>query len=429
MGYSLITIGGDSMKVLVIGSGGREHALVWKLSQSPMAEEIYCAPGNPGIGELAKTVEISPEEIEKLVDFSREMSIDLTVVGPEVPLVAGIVDAFKEAGLKIIGPAKAAAQLEGSKAFAKDFMKKYNIPSATYDEVSSYHEAIKLLRKYSYPVVIKADGLAAGKGVLICQNQQEAEKALEDILLKKIFDTAGEKVVIEEFLEGIETSILCFVDGKTIVPMVSSQDHKRIFDGDQGPNTGGMGTYSPNYVYTEEIAKIVEKNILQPTLKGIQEERMDYKGILFIGLMITKEGPKVLEYNVRFGDPETQVVLPRLETDLIEIFNSMLEERLSDIEIKWNDRGVVCVVLASGGYPGNYEKGKEILGLDQIGENSVVFHAGTAIKNGKLVTNGGRVLGVTSWGDNIETARKKAYENVEKISFEGKVYRRDIAVR
>lgn len=420
---------GETMKILVVGNGGREHTIVWKLSQSPQVSEIYCAPGNPGIGEISKNIDVSSEDIEKLVDFSREMSIDMTIVGPEVPLVSGIVDAFQKSGLNIIGPAKAAAQLEGSKAFAKDFMKKYNIPAAAYNEVNSYDEAVKTLQKYSFPVVIKADGLAAGKGVLICENQEEAEKALVDILLNRVFGTAGDKVVIEEFLEGIETSILCFVDGKTIVPMVSSQDHKRIYDGDQGPNTGGMGTYSPNYVYTEEIAKIVEKNILQPTLKGIQEENMDFKGILFIGLMITKEGPKVLEYNVRFGDPETQVVLPRLETDLMEIFNAMLQQKLSNIDIQWNKKGVVCVVLASGGYPGDYEKGKEISGLENIGDNTVVFHAGTAMKNGKLVTNGGRVLGVTAWAEDIETARKQAYENVEKINFEGKTYRRDIAVR
>lgn len=417
------------MKVLVVGGGGREHTIVWKLSQSPQVKEIYCAPGNPGIEELAKNVEISSDDIKNLVGFSREMSIDLTIVGPEIPLVKGIVDAFQKEGLKIIGPAKDAAQLEGSKAFSKDFMKKYGIPSAAYDEVHSYDEAIKTLAKYSFPVVIKADGLAAGKGVLICENQQEAEKALTDILINKVFGEAGSKIVIEEFLEGIETSVLCFVDGKTIVPMVSSQDHKRIYDGDQGPNTGGMGTYSPNYVYTEEIAKIVEKEILQPTLKGIQEEKMDFKGILFVGLMISKEGPKVLEYNVRFGDPETQVVLPRLETDIVEIFNAMLEQRLSEKDIQWNNKGVVCVVLASGGYPEAYEKGKIITGLENVVGNTIVFHAGTAMKDGKLVTNGGRVLGVTAWAEDIESARKQAYENVEKIDFEGKNYRKDIAVR
>ncbi|AOY75768.1 phosphoribosylamine--glycine ligase [Clostridium formicaceticum] len=417
------------MRVLVIGNGGREHTIVWKLSQSPLVKEIYCAPGNPGIAQLAKCVEISVENIEELVAFSREMSIDVTIVGPEVPLVLGIADKFKQQGLKIIGPSQAAAQLEGSKAFSKDFMKKYRIPTAMYHEVHSYEEALATLKEYSFPVVIKADGLAAGKGVLICSNQQEAEKALEDILITKVFGSAGNKVVIEEFLEGIETSVLCFTDSKTIVPMVSSQDHKRIYDGDQGPNTGGMGTYSPNYVYTDEVAKIVERDILQPTLEGIQKENMDYKGIVFIGLMITKEGPKVLEYNVRFGDPETQVVLPRLDTDLMEIFLAMLEEKLSDIKINWNNKAVVCVVLASGGYPGDYEKGKEITGLEEVKENTIVFHAGTAMKEGKLVTNGGRVLGVTSWAQDIETAKKQAYMHVENIHFAGKTYRKDIAVR
>lgn len=417
------------MKVLVVGGGGREHTIIWKLSQSPLVTEIYCAPGNPGIEKLAKNVDISPDDIEKLVDFSREMSIDLTIVGPEVPLVLGIADKFKEAGLRIIGPSKAGAKLEGSKSFSKNFMVKYNIPTGGYTEVTSYEEARKAIKEYSYPLVIKADGLAAGKGVLICQNQLEAEKGLKEIMVDKVFGASGDKVVIEEFLEGIETSVLCFVDGKTIVPMVSSQDHKRIYDGDEGPNTGGMGTYSPNFVYTEEIEKIVGETILKPTLEGIQKEGMDYKGIIFIGLMITKEGPKVLEYNVRFGDPETQVVLPRLETDLMEIFIHMVEERLSDIEIKWNNKAVVCVVLASGGYPGDYEKGKEIEGLEKIGGNTIVFHAGTAIKSGKLVTNGGRVLGVTSWGEDIGSARKVAYENVDKIDFEGKTYRKDIAVR
>ncbi|SDJ95855.1 phosphoribosylamine--glycine ligase [Natronincola ferrireducens] len=417
------------MKVLVIGGGGREHTIVWKLRQSPKVTEIYCAPGNPGIDALAKCVDISSDNIEELVEFSREMSVDLTVVGPEIPLVEGIVDRFKDAGLNIIGPSMAAAQLEGSKAFSKRFMEKYNIPTAAYHEIGSYEEAIEVLKHYSFPVVIKADGLAAGKGVLICEDQVEAEKALQDILIHNIFGTSGSKVVIEEFLEGIETSILCFVDGKAIVPMVSSQDHKRIFDGDKGPNTGGMGTYSPNYVYTDEIASVVETTILKPTLKGIQQENMDYRGILFIGLMITKEGPKVLEYNVRFGDPETQVVLPRLETDLVEIFDAILQQQLSNIAIKWNNQAVVCVVLASGGYPDAYEKGKEITGIETVDNNTMVFHAGTAIKDGKLVTNGGRVLGVTSWGEDIETARNQAYDSVDKIYFHGKNYRKDIAVK
>jgi len=417
------------MKVLVVGGGGREHTIIWKLSQSPLVREIYCAPGNPGIEELAKSVDIAPEDIEKLVEFAQERSIDLTVVGPEAPLVLGIADKFKEAGLKIIAPSKAGAELEGSKSFSKNFMVKYNIPTGGYTEVTSYDEGLNALKDYTYPLVIKADGLAAGKGVLICENEIEAKNGLKEIMLDRVFGTSGDKVVIEEFLEGIETSVLCFVDNKNIVPMVSSQDHKRIYDGDEGPNTGGMGTYSPNFVYTKEIEAIVEETILKPTLEGIQKEGMDYKGIIFIGLMITKDGPKVLEYNVRFGDPETQVVLPRLETDLMEIFNHMTEEKLSDIDIKWNDKAVVCVVLASGGYPGDYEKGIEITGLEEIQGETIVFHAGTAMKDGKLVTNGGRVLGVTSWGADIAAARKEVYNNVDKIEFAGKTYRKDIAVR
>ncbi|QUH24842.1 phosphoribosylamine--glycine ligase [Serpentinicella alkaliphila] len=417
------------MKVLVIGSGGREHTLVWKLSQSPLVTEIFCAPGNPGIANLAKCVDIEVENIEKLVEFSREMKIEFAIVGPEAPLVLGIVDAFRKVGIKIIGPSKHAARLEGSKSFSKDFMMKYGISTAKYNEVDNYDEAIKVLENYSYPVVIKADGLASGKGVLICENREEAINGLTDILKTKVFGSAGDKVVIEEFLEGIETSILCFVDGKTIVPMVSCQDHKRIFDGDKGPNTGGMGTYSPNYVYTEEISKIVDEDILKPTLKGIQEENMDYRGILFIGLMITKECPKVLEYNCRFGDPETQVVLPRLDSDLVEIFLAMLDYKLSEMNIKWNDKAAVCVVLASGGYPGDYEKGIPIYGLENKIDNAIVFHSGTKMLDGEIVTNGGRVLGVTAWGDDIETARKNAYYNVEKINFVGKTYRTDIATR
>ncbi len=417
------------MKVLVVGSGGREHTLVWKLAQSPLVKKIYCAPGNAGIGEIAENIEISPENIGGLVEFSREMSVDLTIVGPEAPLVGGIVDEFRKAGLDIIGPNKLGAQLEGSKSFSKNFMIKYDIPTAAFDEVFSYEEGIKALDKYSYPLVVKADGLAAGKGVIICQTREEADRALKEIMVDKIFGESGNKAVIEEFLVGIETSILCFVDNKSIIPMVSSQDHKRIYDGDKGPNTGGMGTYSPNYVYTKEVERIVEKEILQATLTGIQKEKMDYRGIIFIGLMITQEGPKVLEYNVRFGDPETQVVIPRLKTDLVEIFNGMLEEELSNIEIEWDDRSVVCVMLASEGYPGSYKKGEPIRGLDKIGDDTIVFHGGTKRKDGQLLTNGGRVLGVTSWADDIEEARKKAYENVEKISFKGKNFRKDIAVR
>ncbi|MBM7616018.1 phosphoribosylamine--glycine ligase [Alkaliphilus hydrothermalis] len=417
------------MKVLVIGGGGREHAIVWKLKQSSLVSDLYCAPGNPGIGKLAKCVNIKAEDIAGLVEFSREMKIDMTIVGPEVPLVMGIVDEFNQAGLKIIGPSRKAAELEGSKAFSKEFMEKYNIPTAKFHRVYSFEAGVQALEDYSYPVVIKADGLAAGKGVLICSTAEEAEKGLREILVEQVFGDAGKEVVIEEFLEGIETSVLCFVDGKTIVPMVGSQDHKRVYDGDKGPNTGGMGTYSPNYAYTDVIAQQVMVQVLEPTLKGIQGEEMDYHGILFVGLMITQDGPKVLEYNVRFGDPETQVVLARLESDLAEIFQYILREELDKIAIQWSSKAAVCVVLASEGYPDKYEKGKIIKGLKKIETDIVVFHAGTILREGEIVTSGGRVLGVTAIGDTIEEARSKAYDNIKEIHFDGMIYRRDIAVK
>lgn len=417
------------MKILVIGSGGREHALIWKLNQSSLVDEIFCAPGNAGIGKIAKNIDISYNNIDKLIEFCKNNNIDLTIVGPEAPLVEGIVDTFKENNLKIIGPAKHAAQLEGSKSFAKNFMKKYNIPTAKYDEVKTFKDAELAIEKYSYPVVIKADGLAAGKGVFICQNKNEALSTIKELLNDRKLGDAGNKIVIEEFLEGVETSILCFTDGATIVPMVNSQDHKRAFDNDEGPNTGGMGTYSPNYIYTEEITAKVEVEILEPTLEGIKKENMDYKGIIFIGLMITKNGPKVLEYNVRFGDPETQVVLPRLETDLIKIFEHILDEKLNDIDIKWSENHAVCVILASGGYPDKYKKGIAIEGLDNIDNDLLVFHSGTAEEENKIVTNGGRVIGVVGIGKNTIDARKKVYENIDKIQFNESFYRKDIGLK
>lgn len=417
------------MKVLIIGEGGREHAIAWSLSKSPKVSKIYCAPGNPGIGQVAECVEIKADDIEGLVEFSREINVDLTVVGPEAPLVGGIVDAFRREGLKIIGPTQHAAMLEGSKGFSKRFMDKYNIPTARYVEVTSYLDGLKALSDFIYPLVIKADGLAAGKGVIICEGYQEAEVALKNILMDGAFGEAGKRVVIEEFLEGIETSILCFLDGKTIIPMVSSQDHKRIYDGDKGPNTGGMGTYSPNYVYNDGLATIVEGEILKPTLKGIQAEGMDYKGILFVGIMITDKGPRVLEYNVRFGDPETQVVLGRLDSDLYEIFTAILEENLDTLNIKWRKEAAVCVILASGGYPQGYEKGIEISGLNNVDDDVMVFHSGTKGKGSKIVTNGGRVLGITAMANSVEEARDRAYKNVEKVCFKGMTYRRDIAIK
>lgn len=417
------------MNILVVGGGGREHALIWKLRQSDRVKEIYCAPGNAGIGSIAKNVDIAPDNIDKLVEFSREMKIDLTIVGPEDPLVGGIVDKFRENDLKIIGPTGEAARLEGSKAFSKRFMDRYSIPTAKYDQVASLEEAERVIGESSYPLVIKADGLAAGKGVFICETREEALGAAKSLLEEGLLGGAGNNLVIEEFLEGIETSILCFVDNNTIVPMVSSQDHKRVFDNDKGDMTGGMGTYSPNFIYTDEIAKEVEKTVLKPTLLGIQEEGMDYRGIIFIGLMITREGPRVLEYNVRFGDPETQVVLPRLETDLVDIFTSILDNKLDKTSITWNDHAAVCVILASGGYPGRYEKGLEITGLDSIDRDILVFHSGTAKSGGKILTNGGRVLGLVGRGPTVDEARRLVYENIGEVYFEGAFYRRDIGTK
>lgn len=417
------------MKILIIGNGGREHTLAWKLSQSSEGHRLYCAPGNPGIGQLAVCVEIQPDQIKELKAFALEQQIDLTIVGPEVPLVAGIVDQFREADLPIVGPDQAAARLEGSKSFAKAFMKQYKIPTGHYEVAYDSVEAKEKLKAFTYPVVIKADGLAAGKGVLICHQEAEADQAIEAILEKNAFGDAGKHLVIEEFLEGIETSVLCFVDGKTILPMVSSQDHKQIGEGDTGPNTGGMGTYSPNRVYTEAMAKEVEAMILQPTLKGIQLEEMDFRGILFIGLMITADGPKVLEYNVRFGDPETQVVVPKLKNDLSQVLIHLLNRNLDKVQLEWSEETTVCIVLASGGYPGSYKTGIPILGLEDIPEDVLVFHAGTASEKDQLVTAGGRVLGVTATGIEVEEARSKAYAAAEKIQFQGKTYRKDIGLR
>ncbi|TCO74797.1 phosphoribosylamine--glycine ligase [Marinisporobacter balticus] len=414
------------MKILVVGNGGREHTIVWKLSKSPKVRKIYCAPGNAGIGKMAQNIDIKVEDIEGLCDFAKENKIDLTVVGPEVPLVMGVVDRFEEEGLKVFGPNKKCAQLEGSKAFTKEFLVKHNIPTGKYKEFTSLEEAKEAVGIYGYPMVIKADGLAAGKGVVIAENEDEALETLDYMMLSKKFGEAGEKIIIEEYLTGIETSILCFVDGESIVPMVSAQDYKKIFDGDKGPNTGGMGTYSPSYIYDDCLKEEVKQNILLPIIDGFKKDGLDFKGILFIGLMIEENIPKVLEFNVRFGDPETQTILTRLETDLVEIMESILDGRLKTQKIIWSDKKTVCVVMASGGYPDTYEKGKEIHGLADIDEDAFVFHAGTKVVDGKTLTNGGRVLGVTAWGDTIDEARKKAYTNARKISFDKSYYRKDI---
>jgi phosphoribosylamine--glycine ligase len=417
------------MKILVVGSGGREHALVWKLIQSPKVDKIYCAPGNPGIGELAECIDIQVNDIQGLCSFAKEKEIDLTVVGPEIPLVMGIGDLFEAEGLRIFAPNRACAQLEGSKAFAKEFMIRHQISTAKYVECADVASARKLLGIYGYPMVIKADGLAAGKGVVIAESQEDALKALEEIMETKVFGEAGNKIVIEEFLTGVEASVLCFVDGTTIKPMVSAQDYKKVFDEDNGPNTGGMGTYSPSHVYDRHLESIVEEEILCSIMDGFRKDGLNFKGILFIGLMLTEDGPKVLEFNTRFGDPETQVILTRLETDLVEIMESILEDKLVTQEIQWREQKTVCVVIAAGGYPNAYEKGSVISGLDKVDADVVVFHAGTKAHEGQVVTNGGRVLGVTAWGDTVEAAREKAYANVEKIQFEGMYFRKDIGKR
>lgn len=416
------------MKILVVGSGGREHAICYSLLKGKKVNEIYCAPGNAGISEIAQCLSIKDNDIDNLYKFAKENKIDLTIVGPEVPLVDGIVDKFEKENLRIFGPNKKCSMLEGSKAFSKEFMIKHDIPTAKYKEYMDLDEAINEIDSFGYPVVIKADGLAAGKGVVIAKDKEEGIKALREMMSDKKFGSAGEKIVIEEFLKGIETSILAFVDNNTIVPMESAKDHKKVYNNEEGPNTGGMGTFSPSNIYDEQLSHIVKKEVLDKTLKGFKDDNLNYKGILFIGLMITDDGPKVLEYNVRFGDPETQSVLLRLETDLIEIIEAILENRLNEIHIKYDEKNAVCVMLTSGGYPESYEKGKVITGLNKVDEDIVIFHSGTKIIDNKLVTNGGRVIGISAKGNSLEEASKKVYENIKKIKFEGMHYRTDIGV-
>lgn len=417
------------MKVLVVGGGGREHTLVWKLKKSPRVREIYCAPGNAGIARDAACVNIGAEDIPGLLAFALNKKIDLTLVGPEAPLTAGIVDAFQDAGLKIFGPSRAAAEIEGSKVFAKDIMARHGIPSAGYAVFTDPDEARAYIDKIGAPCVVKAEGLAAGKGVIVAEDRQTALDAVQSIMVDKAFGKAGERLVVEERLTGEEVSILAFTDGFNVVPMISSQDHKRAFDDDQGPNTGGMGAYAPAPVYTPEMHGQVMEEILIPIIRAMDAEGCTYRGVIYAGLMVTAQGPKVLEFNARFGDPEAQPVLMLLETDLVEIIEAVLENRLDKVEIKWKDQACVCVVLASGGYPGSYEKGKVIRGLDQVPGDVVVFHAGTAEKDGQIVTAGGRVLGVTAAGPDISRAINTAYAAVDKISFEGMRCRRDIGRR
>lgn len=419
------------MKVLVVGSGGREHALVWKIAQSPMVKKVYCVPGNPGISEVAECVDIDAENIEGLYNFALKKKIDLTVVGPEDVLVAGIVDRFKDGHLNIFGPNKRASVIEGSKVYAKTIMKKYGIPTADFKVFDDLKHAKKYISTCDFPLVIKADGLAKGKGVFVCKTLEEADRHIDDIMKEKIFGYAGERIVIEEFLSGEEVSILAITDGKTIVPLSSVQDHKAVYEGDKGPNTGGMGAYSPVPFVTDDLQSSIEENILVPIVHALKKENRPYKGVIYAGLMITNAGPKVLEFNARFGDPETQVLLMRMKSDLMPLLLSTVKNNIEEVEIEWHDGVSVCVIMASKGYPDKYEKGLPVFGLEAVKSvnNVQVFHAGTAIKDGKVVTNGGRVLGVTILERDLEKAQKNVYEAIKKLSFDGAHYRKDIGTK
>ncbi len=416
------------MKVLIVGSGGREHAIAWKVAQSPKVDKIYCAPGNAGISEVAECVNIGAMEFDKLTAFAKEENIDLTVIGMDEPLVGGIVDAFEAEGLKVFGPCKNAAILEGSKAFSKDLMKKYHIPTAEYETFHTPEQALEYLRHSKYPIVVKADGLALGKGALICNTKEEAEDAVKTLMLDKQFGDAGATIVVEEFLIGREVSVLSFVDGHTIKIMTSAQDHKRAKDNDEGLNTGGMGTFSPSPFYTEEIDSFCKEHVYQKTVDAMAAEGREFKGIIFFGLILTEQGPKVLEYNARFGDPETQVVLPRMKNDIVEVFQACMEGTLNKIDLQFEDNAAVCVVLASDGYPEHYDKGYKITGLEQFQnkEGYYVFHAGTKLDGSDIVTNGGRVLGVVAKGENLKAARENAYEATKLVCFDNKYMRTDI---
>ena len=417
------------MKVLIVGSGGREHAIAWKVSKSPLVDKIYCAPGNAGIAQIAECVPIGAMEFEKLADFAQEKGIDLTVIGMDEPLVGGIVDVFEERGLRVFGPRKDTAVIEGSKVFSKNLMQKYGIPTGAYEIFSDADEAVKYLETSKYPIVVKADGLALGKGALICNNFEEAKGAVSTLMLEKQFGASGDRVVVEEFLIGREVSVLCFSDGTTIKTMTSAQDHKRAKDGDQGLNTGGMGTFSPTPFYTKEVDEFCKKYVYQPTIDAMKQEGRDFKGILFVGLILTEDGPKVLEYNARFGDPETQVVLPRMKNDIVEVFEACIDGKLDAVDLQFEDNAAVCVILASDGYPEKYEKGFVIGGLNAFDgkEDYFCFHSGSKLDDeGKIVTNGGRVLGVTALGRDLKEARANAYKATEWVTFENKYMRSDI---
>ena len=416
------------MKVLLIGSGGREHAIASALNKSPKVSEIYAIPGNPGIAKIGKCHKGSVEDLEGILSFVEEKNIDFTVIGPEVPLCMGLADLLETHGHKVFGPRKEAATLEGSKAFSKNFMMKHNIPTARYKEVNSYEEAVSSLNEFTYPVVIKADGLAAGKGVVIAENEEVAISTLKEMMIDNSLSDAGHKIVLEEFLTGYECSLLCFTDGETIIPMVTAKDHKQIFDGNIGPNTGGMGTISPNPFMEKSMEEVIKNDILVPFVSGLKKDNLDFRGVIFIGLMIENNEAKVLEFNVRFGDPETQSILLRLDSDLFEIMQAVSNKTLSQIDIKWKAKQAGCLVLASSGYPGKYEKGKVITGIDEVEEDIYVFHAGTSFDGKDIVTSGGRVLNICALGNSLEEVRSKIYSAAEKINFEGKYYRKDIGL-
>ena len=415
------------MRVLVIGSGGREAAIAYALNKSSKVDELYCLPGNPGMGEIATLINVSVEDLDFILKTVEDLNIDFTVIGPEVPLCMGLADLLESHGHKVFGPTKVAATLEGSKAFSKDFMKRHNIPTAEYIEVNDYENGLESLKNFTYPLVIKADGLAAGKGVVICEDEEMALKTLKEFMLDGALNNAGSKLVIEEFLKGFECSLLCFTDGETIIPMPTVKDHKQIYDNNKGPNTGGMGTVSPNPFMPNFDDEMLD-SILKPFIKGLKEDEIDYRGVIFIGLMIDNNKAKVLEFNVRFGDPETQSIMLRLESDLFDIMYATSTKNLKDISVKWNDDTVCTLVLASEGYPGTYKKGLEIKNLDKLDDDIIVFHAGTKIVDNKLVTNGGRVLNICAKGNNLLEARAKVYKAAEIIDFEGKYYRKDIGL-
>lgn len=418
------------MRILIIGSGGREHALAWKLSQSPKVEKMYCIPGNPGISALAECVALPIDNNEGLAAFAQAQHIDLTVVGPEVPLANGIVDVFTAKGLRIFGPTQKAAQIESSKAFAKELMKKYNIPTAGFEVFTDAKKAKEYIKEQGAPIVVKADGLAAGKGVIVAMSEKEALEAVDSIMCDQAFGQAGAQVVIEEFLTGEEASLLAFTDGKTIVPMIAAQDHKRVYDGDEGPNTGGMGAYAPAPVITEDVRHKVLKEILEPVIQAMEKEGCPYSGCLYLGLIMTEKGPKVIEFNARFGDPETQVVLPLLDSDLVTVMEACIDKNLEETPVVWKKEAAVCVVLAAGGYPGKYRTGDVISGLEEAHSVGVqVFHAGTAKQDEQIVTNGGRVLGVTAAADSIMAALEVVYNGITKIQFADMHYRKDIAYK